>query len=116
MGDEFTPRETIPRIGLLKDTEGYSDEELEEKIKPEEFEHLKDEQPNAKEKWIKNIKAFRDNEEKLISEGYKGQHALFFNGELYAIGENRTKLQEQFFQERGYHIYYISRIGGDIPQ
>ena len=63
------------------------------------------------EKYKLNIRAFMDQEEKLLN-GNKGKHALFYNGALWRMSVDEINLIKSFEKDLPDEISYCDIIGG----
>lgn len=83
----------VPRKGLLRDN--LSEGELEDMI------------------WG-DRRVFIEAEERLVQEGHKGKFALFYEGKLWKIMDDKVELARLFYDSVGNKPCYIDRVGGDV--
>lgn len=67
---------------------------------------------DSREEVEKDIRAFMQNEEELIQQGYEGKCALFYEGKCWGILNEQEALLNSFYKEVGYKDLYLDRIGG----
>jgi len=101
----MTDIEECRRTGLLKDSGFNLDTHLE--ILETEYNVDKEDL----EKYKLNIRAFMDQEEKLLN-GNKGKHALFYNGALWRMSVDEINLIKSFEKDLPDEISYCDIIGG----
>ncbi len=86
------------RTGLMKDY-----------FSPESLDRHKEEDPSQ----YANVVAFIENEERLLTEGRKGEYALCYQGKLWGVNKEKSALLSDFWQKEGRHGCICDIIGGE---
>ena len=96
--------QVVPRKTLLKDS--FDEEGLENLLSKINEGGM----GYQRKEFERNMRAFMDKEEHLISEGHGGKYALFYEGKCWGILESQMDLLKSFHESLKYTTCYCDQI------